>query len=130
MHLLSEQSPVQQEQDRKRKIYCERVKTGLPMQIPSSFHMPVKQRAVGCQASQTLSLCHSNTAPQETEEVPKPARMKTVPKHIQKRYNLNREEVHGYASLSFLAEILKAHSPSSLSLQTFSITYTSFAKVQ
>jgi hypothetical protein len=78
--------------------------------------MPVKQRAVGCQASKALPLCQSNTDPQETKEVSKSTRMKTVPKHIQKWYNLGREEVHGYASLSFLAEILKAYSPSSPSL--------------
>jgi hypothetical protein len=69
-----------------------------------SAHMPSKQRARGCHASETLPVGQANRQPQKTKKILEPARIETVSKNFQKRYNLNWEEVHGHASLWFLAE--------------------------
>ena len=66
--------------------------------------MPSKQRARGCHASETLHVGQANRQPQKTKKILEPARIETVSKNFQKRYNRNWEEVHGHASLRFLAE--------------------------
>jgi hypothetical protein len=85
-------------------------------------HMLSKQRTGGCHASQTLPVGRTNREPQKTQKILEPTCIKTVPKYFQKRYNRAWEEVHGHASLEFLAEFERGESPSSHFLCTFSIT--------